>query len=163
MPYKTLSDLPDAVQKLPKHAQEIYMSAFNAAFKQYKGNEGKSHGTAWAAVKMKYKQDEEGNWVAKESKEVIMDEKLSDNDKRQLLQTAISDKMGYSRESHFWVQDIYDSEAIYNVDDQLWKVEYSIDEESKVTLGTPEQVVKKTEYAYRVLAIHTCRDYPGSG
>jgi len=67
MPYDALSDLPDAVQKLPKHAQEIYMSAFNSAFKQYKGNEGKSHGTAWAAVKMKYKQDKDGNWVAKEA------------------------------------------------------------------------------------------------
>ena len=67
MPYDTLSELPDAVQKLPKHAQEIYMSAFNSAFKQYEGNEGKAHGTAWAAVKMKYKQDKDGHWIAKEA------------------------------------------------------------------------------------------------
>ena len=32
MPYKTLSDLPESVRKhLPKHAQEIYLEAFNNA------------------------------------------------------------------------------------------------------------------------------------
>ena len=67
MPYDTVSELPDAVRALPKHAQEIYMSAYNAAFKQYEGNEGKAHGTAWAAVKNKYKKNEAGKWVAKEA------------------------------------------------------------------------------------------------
>ena len=28
MPYDALSELPDAVQKMPKHAQEIYQKAF---------------------------------------------------------------------------------------------------------------------------------------
>lgn len=65
MPYAELTDLPEAVQKLPKHAQEIYLAAFNAAFEQYDGNEGKSHGTAWAAVKEKYKQNADEEWVAK--------------------------------------------------------------------------------------------------
>ncbi len=65
MPYDALSDLPDAVKKLPKHGQEIYMKAFNAAFEQY-NDEGKAAATAWAAVGTKYKKV--GNqWVAKES------------------------------------------------------------------------------------------------
>jgi len=67
MPYSVLSELPDAVKALPKHAQEIYMAAFNSAFKQYDGDEGKSHGTAWAAVKTKYEKNGQGNWVAKEA------------------------------------------------------------------------------------------------
>ncbi len=66
MPYAKVSELPDAVRAMPAHAQEIYMSAYNAAFKQYDGNEGKAHGTAWAAVKNKYKKVGD-NWVAKEA------------------------------------------------------------------------------------------------
>ena len=68
MPYPTLASLPDAIKGLPKHAQEIWQSAYNAAFKQYEGNEGKAAGTAWAAVKTKYRKDEKtGKWVAKEA------------------------------------------------------------------------------------------------
>jgi len=66
MPY-TVENPPEAIKKLPKHAIEIWVSAFNAAFKQYKGDEGKSAGTAWAAVKTKFRKDEEGKWVAKEA------------------------------------------------------------------------------------------------
>ena len=66
MPYDKVSELPDAVRDMPKHAQEIYMSAYNAAFKQYDGNEGKAHGTAWAAVKKQYKKVGD-KWVAKEA------------------------------------------------------------------------------------------------
>jgi len=66
MPYPTLSELPDAVKKLPKHGQEIYQKAFNAAFKQYGGDETKSHATAWAAVKSKFKKSGD-EWVAKEA------------------------------------------------------------------------------------------------
>jgi len=66
MPYAKTSELPDAVKELPEHGQEIYLAAFNSAFKQYK-DEGKAHGTAWAAVKDKYKKNAEGKWVAKEA------------------------------------------------------------------------------------------------
>ena len=64
MPYKTLSDLPDSVRDhLPKHAQEIYLAAFNNAWEQYfdpKDRRGKAsreevaHKVAWAAVKQQY-------------------------------------------------------------------------------------------------------------
>ncbi len=67
MPYDKLSDLPDAVKGLPKHAQEIFLAAYNAAFKEYDGNEGKAFATAWTAVKNKFKKSDSGEWVAKEA------------------------------------------------------------------------------------------------
>lgn len=75
MPYKNLSDLPEQVREnLPKHAQEIYKSAFNSAWKQYddasdrRGNDSQeevAHKVAWAAVKNEYEK-RDGRWVAKE-------------------------------------------------------------------------------------------------
>lgn len=64
MPYATIEELPNAVRfHLPRHAQEIYKSAFNNAWEEYK-NENKrrtketreevSHKVAWTAVKSKY-------------------------------------------------------------------------------------------------------------
>ncbi len=70
MPYAKTSELPDAVKGLPAHAKEIYMSAFNAAFTEYKDRgdqrEALAHQTAWAAVKSKYKKEGD-RWVAKEA------------------------------------------------------------------------------------------------
>lgn len=71
MPYDRTSELPDGVKKLPQGGQEIYMAAFNSAFKQYNGDEPKSHATAWTAVETKYKKNTEGEWVAKESVESL--------------------------------------------------------------------------------------------
>lgn len=65
MPYDKLADLPDDVKALPKHAQEIWMAAFNAAFEQYDGDEEKAFGTAWAAVKQKYRKEGD-RWIARE-------------------------------------------------------------------------------------------------
>ena len=65
MPY-TVDNPPEAVKGLPKHAIEIWVSAYNAAFAQYKGDEGKAAATAWAAVKTKYEKKGD-NWVAKEA------------------------------------------------------------------------------------------------
>ncbi len=49
MPYSKLSELPPAVQKLPKELQEAWMKAFNAAFEQYKDEE-KCFAVAWAVI-----------------------------------------------------------------------------------------------------------------
>lgn len=64
MPYKSLTDFPDAVREhLPTHAQEIYRAAFNHAWNEYKdpssrkensSREETAHKVAWAAVKTKY-------------------------------------------------------------------------------------------------------------
>jgi cation transport regulator len=76
MPYQSVEELPDSVRNhLPKHAQEIYMEAFNNAWDQYaepesrRGKESReevSHKVAWAAVKQKYEKDEKsGEWKKK--------------------------------------------------------------------------------------------------
>ncbi|MFC5525057.1 putative cation transport regulator ChaB [Rhodanobacter ginsengisoli] len=74
MPYKTISELPDAVRAhLPEHAQEIYRGAFNGAWDAYadrddrRGDESReeaAHKVAWAAVKKKYRKGDDGNWHA---------------------------------------------------------------------------------------------------
>ena len=76
MPYKKLSELPDSVtDNVPKHAQEIYMEAYNSAWEQYKDPEDRrddstreetSHKVAWNAVKQKYEK-KEGTWKRKKS------------------------------------------------------------------------------------------------
>lgn len=74
MPYKTNSELPNAVKdNLPKEAQDIYKSAYNSAWEQYKDPKKRDnpddsleevcHKVAWAAVKEKYHKDSKGNWV----------------------------------------------------------------------------------------------------
>lgn len=75
MPYKQLSDLPENVKNvLPKHAQEIYQSAYNSAWDEYKNPEDRdsnntreetAHSVAWSAVKNKYKKGENKDWVKK--------------------------------------------------------------------------------------------------
>jgi len=76
MPYKRISDLPDGVKKnLQKHAQEIYMEAYNSAWDQYDEpherrngatREETAHKVAWTAVKKTYEKDEKtGEWKPK--------------------------------------------------------------------------------------------------
>lgn len=75
MPYDRLEDLPDSVRNsLPRHAQEIYMRAFNSAWEQYADPEKRrgddtreetAHKVAWAAVKQEYVRGSEGNWQRK--------------------------------------------------------------------------------------------------
>ena len=67
MPYKKLSDLPDSVRdNIPRHAQEIYLAAFNNAWEQYDHEEETAHKVAWAAVKNMYEKNEEtGKWHKK--------------------------------------------------------------------------------------------------
>jgi cation transport regulator ChaB/phage major head subunit gpT-like protein len=49
MPYSNLDELPEAVKNLPKHAQEIWLAAFNSAYKEY-GSEEKAFAVAWSAI-----------------------------------------------------------------------------------------------------------------
>lgn len=49
-PYNNLDALPKAVQKMPKHAQQIWKSAFNAAFKEKPDDESYAFQVAWAAA-----------------------------------------------------------------------------------------------------------------
>ncbi len=77
MPYKDIDDLPDRVREnLPKHAQEIYLEAFNNAWDQYAkpeerrgdaSREETAHKVAWSAVKKVYvKNEKTGEWKKKD-------------------------------------------------------------------------------------------------
>lgn len=59
MPYADIADLPASVRShLPQHAQEIYMKAFNNAWREYADREDHeiiAHRVAWAAVKRVYR------------------------------------------------------------------------------------------------------------
>lgn len=50
MPYHSKAELPANVRQLGEHAQTIWMSAFNAAYRQYNGDESKAFAVAWAAA-----------------------------------------------------------------------------------------------------------------
>eukprot|EP00130_Batrachochytrium_dendrobatidis_P008308 XP_006683183.1 hypothetical protein BATDEDRAFT_92936 [Batrachochytrium dendrobatidis JAM81] len=59
MPYKSLSDLPDAVKdNLPHHAKEIFKEAFNSASEEY-DDEETAFKVAWNAVKQRYKKNDD--------------------------------------------------------------------------------------------------------
>ena len=76
MPYKTLSALPERIRDhLPKHAQEIYLAAFNNAWDEYQdaadrrgkaSREEVAHKVAWAAVKQVYEK-RGAKWQSKDS------------------------------------------------------------------------------------------------
>ena len=143
MPYDTIADLPDAVKGLPKHAKEIYKSAYNSASKD--NDEGSSAAIAWAAVKNKYKKNEEGNWVAKEATG-----DMSDDNKRELLQKSLISHYGLDIETpkpdSIYVRDVFDEEIIYCIDGQDYRMSYEMSGESKITFGEPEKVKKVTTY-----------------
>jgi len=63
MPY-TINDYPAQISPLPKHAKEIWISAFNSAHER--ADEESSFKIAWGAVKKVYRQVK-GKWVVKES------------------------------------------------------------------------------------------------
>ncbi|MBA7652149.1 hypothetical protein ES703_59978 [subsurface metagenome] len=147
MPYDTLADLPDAVKKMPKHAQEIYQSAFNSAFEQYKDRgdqrEALSHATAWAAVEKSYEK-RNGRWVAKEAKV------LSDKNKSKLLQSALMSeyKIGQAVPipKNLTIDEVFEDKVIYDVDGQLYESKYELDEDGKVVFGDPKKVLSTKVY-----------------
>jgi cation transport regulator len=75
MPYRNIDELPENTRSsLPKHAQEIYLAAFNNAWEQYRKPEDRrgdssreevAHKVAWAAVKQQYEKDGD-EWTRKD-------------------------------------------------------------------------------------------------
>jgi cation transport regulator len=76
VPYNNTKELPESVRHvLPLHAQEIYLSAFNNAYKEYEdkkqrrdeheSQEEVAHKVAWSAVKQKYEKTSRREWVEK--------------------------------------------------------------------------------------------------
>jgi cation transport regulator len=60
MPYPSIADLPPALRHLPRHAKEIFVAAFNNAWRSHAGGnaaeqERIAHRIAWSAVKRRYR------------------------------------------------------------------------------------------------------------
>ncbi len=145
MPYNALSELPDAVQKMPKHAQEIYMGAYNGAWEQYKDRDNRealAHATAWAAVEKSYEK-RNGKWIAKETK------MLSDKNKSDLLQSALVSEYGLQEEDpipkKLVIEEVFDEELTYNIDGQSYRASYKLDEDG-IKIGEPQKVLRQTIY-----------------
>jgi len=52
MPYRTVSDLPKAqTDQYNAHQKHAFLEAFNSAFEQYKGDEGRAFAVAHSAAK----------------------------------------------------------------------------------------------------------------
>jgi cation transport regulator len=68
MPYDSVRELPKGVKdNLPKHAQDIYLAAFNNAYDEYDHDEDRARRVAWSAVKKGgYAKDKlSGEWKKK--------------------------------------------------------------------------------------------------
>jgi cation transport regulator len=69
LPYRVIEDLPPSVRDhLPPHAQEIYLAAFNNAWRQHMnepGGEVAAHRIAWSAVKRRYRKLGD-TWILKD-------------------------------------------------------------------------------------------------
>jgi len=65
MPYQQIDQLPDSVKGyLPKHAQEIFLAAFNNASEEY-DEEETAFKVAWSGVASDYEKGEDGDWHKK--------------------------------------------------------------------------------------------------
>ena len=63
-PFPTNADLPGTIQRrLPERAQDIFREAFNHSFDEH-GDQEHSVRMAWGAVKRRYEEMPDGNWVA---------------------------------------------------------------------------------------------------
>lgn len=67
MPY-SLKNPPTAIKKLPKHAKEIFLKAFNNAWEQYADRDDRealAFKVGWSAVKKEYRKAADDKWVKK--------------------------------------------------------------------------------------------------
>ena len=156
MPYNKISDLPPTTKNLPRPAKEIFLAAFNNAHKQHPDDEARVNQIAWAAVKRKYKHNQDGQWVAKEAKVKVKEatvhpgtykEAMSDNDRRQLLQGAVTASLAVGNTMDGpYIQDIYPDELVYSIKSKSYRMTYVIDRKGRVVFGQAELVTPITVY-----------------
>lgn len=146
MPYKTVSELPDAIRGLPDHAKEIYLAAFNAAWDEYKdrGNQREvlCHQVAWAAVKSKYKKEGD-KWIAKESK-AMLQKKYSEIITEYGRRNAVSDAARIHKILEL-CQELLDPIEEELDAEKAKKVAEAIKEADSCLMWLKEQKVMKTE------------------
>ena len=83
MPYSSNEQLPSHIKKLTKHIQDIWRNAFNNAFKQYNGDEGKAFAVANSAIN-KYKESHSMDFDKQFSDDI---NKFANNEKKEKERT----------------------------------------------------------------------------
>ncbi len=157
MPFANIGDLPPTTKNLPRKAKEIFMAAFNSAHKQHPDDEARVNQIAWAAVKRKYHNNKDGQWVAKEANVQVKEanvhpgaykEAMSDNDRRQLLQGAVTSSLAVGNTMDGpYITDIYPDELVYVIKGKHFRVTYVIDRKGRVVFSDqPELVTPVTVY-----------------
>lgn len=65
---------------------------------------------------------------------------------RSLLQGALRNELGAER--YVWIRDIYSDSLIYSDESssKMYRRDFAIDSENKVTLGSPKEVIERTSY-----------------
>lgn len=143
MPYKKA---PDRAKGLPSHAQSIWVSAFNSAYKQYNGDEEKANATAWSAVKKAgYRKNDKGKWIkASESFHYLV--QLSEGeDLPSTIEIMRQGKWNHPVYGLFEITDNTMTNIISNFDNKVRGVDISFDLEHGETSHKTEAVcwVKK--------------------
>ena len=80
----------------------------------------------------------------------IKEAELSADNKRELLNTALTDEYKLTPDQtiprHVYIEDMFEDHVIYRVNDKLFKATYEMAEDGKVTFGDPEEVVAQKTY-----------------
>lgn len=74
-------------------------------------------------------------------------EVMSDNDRRQLLQAAVTSSLAVGNTIDGpWIQDIFPDNLIYMIKNKLFRIAYVIDQKGRVVFGDAERVAAQTIY-----------------
>jgi HK97 family phage prohead protease len=79
-----------------------------------------------------------------------LEERETYNDRRQIVQQAIVESLPKPKKgevSYVYISDMTDDWAVYEREDVLWQVTYTVDVDDEVTLGVPKKVRCVTTYA----------------
>jgi phage I-like protein/cation transport regulator ChaB len=135
LPY-TKQNIPNGVKKLPDKAQDIFINAFNSAFKQYKEDEEKAFTTAWAAVeKAGYKKTDytntskiyNGKTSLKASDNFYYLVSLTENKDNKLVEIMRTGKWKHPNYGNLEITNNTIDNIIMNFNDRIRGVDISID------------------------------------
>ena len=91
--------------------------------------------------------NEEGENMAKPSKDLRTNQELSFSDIRDALYKALKDKLKGIDDIYPWIVEIYDDNFIYELENTLYRASYEVDDNGNVSVqDNKQEVVLKKEY-----------------